>query len=224
MGVGMFASMLGVGVTNALMGVRQMLDPTFVPLNPPQDVLIMWVQGAADRGAGGRWGVQGWGLMLEFLVVVCLQGSRCGVCERVAAAAARRWPGAAGSLGAWCGSCSPPPLSLPAPCTAGRRRTAPTWRPPPTCGELLHWAERMDAIPCWRCAGCSAHRQRRMSPYHEAPDACTASPSRRTPAAACRYQLVAGLIEERGIEVFFKGNPSLWCGAYHGRGWGGVVL
>jgi hypothetical protein len=41
MGVGMFASMLGVGVTNALMGVRQMLDPSFVPLNPPQDMLIM---------------------------------------------------------------------------------------------------------------------------------------------------------------------------------------
>lgn len=35
-GVGFFASLLGVGMTNALMAVRQMLDPSFVPLNPPQ--------------------------------------------------------------------------------------------------------------------------------------------------------------------------------------------
>ena len=35
-GVGFFASLLGVGITNALMAARQMLDPAFVPLNPPQ--------------------------------------------------------------------------------------------------------------------------------------------------------------------------------------------
>lgn len=35
-GVGFFASLLGVGITNGLMMARQMLDPTFVPLNPPQ--------------------------------------------------------------------------------------------------------------------------------------------------------------------------------------------
>lgn len=35
-GVGFFASLLGVGMTNTLMTVRQMLDPSFVPLNPPQ--------------------------------------------------------------------------------------------------------------------------------------------------------------------------------------------
>ena len=35
-GVGFCASLLGVGITNGLMGVRQMLDPSFVPLNPPQ--------------------------------------------------------------------------------------------------------------------------------------------------------------------------------------------
>lgn len=35
-GVGFCASLLGVGITNTLMGVRQMLDPSFVPLNPPQ--------------------------------------------------------------------------------------------------------------------------------------------------------------------------------------------
>jgi len=35
-GVGFFASLLGVGITNTLTGVRQMLDPAFVPLNPPQ--------------------------------------------------------------------------------------------------------------------------------------------------------------------------------------------
>lgn len=40
-GVGFFASLLGVGITNTLMAARQMLDPTFVPLNPPQDVLVM---------------------------------------------------------------------------------------------------------------------------------------------------------------------------------------
>ncbi|GAB4814932.1 hypothetical protein N2152v2_001978 [Parachlorella kessleri] len=39
--VGMFASLVGVGVTNVLMGVRALLDPAFTPLNPPQDVLIM---------------------------------------------------------------------------------------------------------------------------------------------------------------------------------------
>lgn len=40
-GVGLFASLLGVGITNALVGMRQFLDPTFVPLNAPQDVLVM---------------------------------------------------------------------------------------------------------------------------------------------------------------------------------------
>ncbi len=34
--VGFSASMIGVTITNALTGVRQMLDPAFVPLNPPQ--------------------------------------------------------------------------------------------------------------------------------------------------------------------------------------------
>lgn len=40
-GVGFFASLLGVGFTNALIAVRQMLDPSFVPLNDPQDVFLM---------------------------------------------------------------------------------------------------------------------------------------------------------------------------------------
>lgn len=37
--VGLGASMIGVGITNALIGLRQMLDPTFVPLNQAQDVV-----------------------------------------------------------------------------------------------------------------------------------------------------------------------------------------
>lgn len=37
--VGFCASMLGVGITNALVTVRQMLDPTWAPPNKPQDVL-----------------------------------------------------------------------------------------------------------------------------------------------------------------------------------------
>jgi len=40
-GVGLFASFFGVAVTNTLVGLRQVLDPTFVPLNQPQDVLSM---------------------------------------------------------------------------------------------------------------------------------------------------------------------------------------
>lgn len=40
-GVGLFASLLGVGMTNGLIGLRSMLDPTFVPLNDPQNVLVM---------------------------------------------------------------------------------------------------------------------------------------------------------------------------------------
>jgi hypothetical protein len=40
-GVGFCASLLGVGITNSLVAVRQMLDPAFVPLNDPQDVLVM---------------------------------------------------------------------------------------------------------------------------------------------------------------------------------------
>ncbi len=39
-GVGFCASLLGVGITNGLMGVRQMLDPSFMPLNPPQVRLL----------------------------------------------------------------------------------------------------------------------------------------------------------------------------------------
>ena len=40
-GVGLFASLLGVGITNGLVGLRSILDPTFVPLNDPQNVLVM---------------------------------------------------------------------------------------------------------------------------------------------------------------------------------------
>jgi hypothetical protein len=40
-GVGLFASLLGVGITNGLVGLRELLDPTFVPLNDPQNVLVM---------------------------------------------------------------------------------------------------------------------------------------------------------------------------------------
>lgn len=40
-GVGLFASLLGVGITNVLIGMRQFMDPSFVPLNAPQNVLIM---------------------------------------------------------------------------------------------------------------------------------------------------------------------------------------
>jgi hypothetical protein len=35
----MGASFFSVAVTNALIGMRQMLDPSFVPLNQAQDVL-----------------------------------------------------------------------------------------------------------------------------------------------------------------------------------------
>lgn len=37
--VGVGASFFSVAVTNALIGMRQMLDPSFVPLNQAQDVL-----------------------------------------------------------------------------------------------------------------------------------------------------------------------------------------
>lgn len=39
--VGLCASLLGVGITNALIMARQMLDPSFVPLNDPQNVVVM---------------------------------------------------------------------------------------------------------------------------------------------------------------------------------------
>lgn len=41
LGVGFAASLLGVGVTNALIAARQLLDPSFTPLNEPQNVLVM---------------------------------------------------------------------------------------------------------------------------------------------------------------------------------------
>lgn len=54
-GVGFFASLLGVGMTNTLMGVRQMLDPSFVPLNPPQVGPQRWVMFATHAvTASGR--------------------------------------------------------------------------------------------------------------------------------------------------------------------------
>lgn len=40
-GVGLGASFVGVAVTNALAALRGMLDPSFAPLNPPQDVLAV---------------------------------------------------------------------------------------------------------------------------------------------------------------------------------------
>jgi hypothetical protein len=39
LGVGFGASLVGVGITNALIGLRQLLDPTFLPLNQAQDVV-----------------------------------------------------------------------------------------------------------------------------------------------------------------------------------------
>jgi hypothetical protein len=40
-GVGFCASLLGVGITNSLIILRQLIDPTFVPLNDPQNVGVM---------------------------------------------------------------------------------------------------------------------------------------------------------------------------------------
>ena len=40
-GVGLGASMMGVVITNGLVGARCILDPSFVPLNAPQDVAAM---------------------------------------------------------------------------------------------------------------------------------------------------------------------------------------
>ncbi len=40
-GVGVGASMMGVVITNGLVAARCMLDPSFVPLNAPQDVAVM---------------------------------------------------------------------------------------------------------------------------------------------------------------------------------------
>ncbi|KDD71189.1 hypothetical protein H632_c5607p0, partial [Helicosporidium sp. ATCC 50920] len=39
--VGFFASLLGVGVTNAIVTLRARLDPSYRPLNAPQDVAVM---------------------------------------------------------------------------------------------------------------------------------------------------------------------------------------
>jgi len=39
LGVGFFASMLGVGITNTLIAFRELYDPSWLPLNKPQDVL-----------------------------------------------------------------------------------------------------------------------------------------------------------------------------------------
>ena len=41
LGVGFGASLFGVGCTNLLIGVRQLMDPGFAPQNPPQDVITM---------------------------------------------------------------------------------------------------------------------------------------------------------------------------------------
>lgn len=40
-GVGFGASVMGVAVTNGLVAARCMLDPSYVPLNAPQDVVVM---------------------------------------------------------------------------------------------------------------------------------------------------------------------------------------
>lgn len=37
--VGTTASLVGVGLVNALIHVRESLDPTWTPLNPPQSIL-----------------------------------------------------------------------------------------------------------------------------------------------------------------------------------------
>lgn len=51
--VGFFASLLGVGVTNGMVALRTSLDPTFVPLNAPQDVLVRPPGGTSLSWGGG---------------------------------------------------------------------------------------------------------------------------------------------------------------------------
>ena len=40
LGVGFGSSLFGVGLTNAITGIKQMIDPDFHPLNKPQGVLV----------------------------------------------------------------------------------------------------------------------------------------------------------------------------------------
>jgi hypothetical protein len=72
-GVGFCASLLGVGITNSLMAVRQMLDPSFMPLNPPQ-VRCPPRLGWAGYLAGLVWG----GLARPHIHPSCRRSHRLG--------------------------------------------------------------------------------------------------------------------------------------------------
>lgn len=60
LGVGFGSSLFGVGLTNALTGIKQMIDPSFQPLNKPQGVL-------ATSAAYGSF--MGWNSNLRYQII-----------------------------------------------------------------------------------------------------------------------------------------------------------
>lgn len=61
--VGFGASLIGVGITNALIGLRQMLDPSFMPLNQAQNVAATSMAYGAYMATSSnlRWVLLPWG-------------------------------------------------------------------------------------------------------------------------------------------------------------------
>ena len=67
LGVGFGSSLFGVGLTNAITGIKQMLDPDFQPLNKPQGVL-------ATSAAYGSF--MGWNSNLRYQLIAGLVEER----------------------------------------------------------------------------------------------------------------------------------------------------
>jgi Protein RETICULATA-related len=140
--VGFLASLLGVGVTNGIVTARKALDPSFKPLNAPQDVTVgVWI--GEGQGSGCVNGLR-WAVCLCLGVCVCAM-----TCVR---SLFGRWSGVWSAL-SW----------LPHPATP---------RPPV---QVMAGAYGLYMAS----------------------------------SANMRYQVLAGLVEERGIETIFAGKPNV---------------
>lgn len=137
LGVGFFASMLGVGVTNLLMGVRQMLDPTFVPLNPVS------AQGA-QRVAGSLGGAK---QQLSQLTACCVWFAWPAQLKTALSREKHRPPEPLSSQTTLHPPSRPARPCSPRMCSSCLRPTAPTWPPPLTSGAVWGGPRAL-----WACA------------------------------------------------------------------------
>ena len=217
LGVGFGASLIGVTFTNVLIGVRQQLDPSFAPPNapqvggPPRQSIHTGIHEGPFSGLVAASACQG----------LTTAGPICIACVCV-------YDGCQNGGRGHMPNARDVTAQALLPCTSGHKARAlvTAWGALLSCLALF-------LQPC----GCSQYRGRngllclcRLSQHGRrlwgfpdthagvvtpAQDVLTMSAaygSYMAISSNLRYQILAGVIEERGIESVFAGNPAL-CSA-----------